>query len=123
VFSEDTVFDVTPETSFWHGSTVETASHLKTVVETVRVGDARIEWSTDHDQQSSESNERMIVGIGHEGHDLGAFQDRGEPSLNPENTPDNVEVRQFCPATDGSVATRVWDAESLDDLREELTDG
>lgn len=38
--------------------------------------------------------------------------------LSPENTPDNAEVQQFCPATDGTVATCVWDAESVDDVRE-----
>jgi hypothetical protein len=60
----------------------------------------------------------MKVGIIHDVHDPAAFQERGEPTLSPENTPANATVRQFCPAEDGSVATCVWDAESVDQVSE-----
>jgi len=33
----------------------------------------------------------MKIGIVHDVHDPEAFQERGEPSLNPENTPENAE--------------------------------
>ncbi|ODR79838.1 hypothetical protein BG842_03325 [Haladaptatus sp. W1] len=60
----------------------------------------------------------MKIGIVHDIHDPEAFLERGEPMLSPENIPENVQVRQFCPAEDGSVATCVWEAESVAEVSE-----
>lgn len=61
MIDEDTVNDVTAETSCWYESTGETASHVKTIVETCRTGDVRIERSIDRDKQMSQTSTRKSV--------------------------------------------------------------
>lgn len=58
----------------------------------------------------------MKIGVIHEIDDPETFAERGEAMLG--DIPDGIESRQFCPAEDGTAATCVWEAESVDELSE-----
>jgi hypothetical protein len=60
----------------------------------------------------------MYVAIVHQVQDAQAFLSRGEPLDDPSNAPPGVVPRQFCPSKDLSMATCVWEADSLDAVRD-----
>jgi hypothetical protein len=60
----------------------------------------------------------MYVAIVHQVKDAQAFLSRGERLADPSNVPPGVVPRQFCPSTDLSAATCVWEADSLDAARD-----
>lgn len=49
----------------------------------------------------------------HDVADPETFVERGDDMIREENLPEGVEPKQFCPATDGTAATCVWEAESV----------
>jgi|Tabmets5t2r1_1033131.scaffolds.fasta_scaffold05162_2 hypothetical protein len=59
----------------------------------------------------------MYVAVVHQVKDAQAFLSRGERLDDPSNAPPGVVPRQFCPSTDLSTATCVWEADSLDAAR------
>jgi hypothetical protein len=59
----------------------------------------------------------MYVAIVHQVQDAQAFLSRGEQLADPSNAPPGVVPRQFCPSTDLSTATCVWEADSVDAAR------
>lgn len=60
----------------------------------------------------------MYVAIVHQVQDAQAFLSRGERLADPSNAPPGVVPRQFCPSTDLSTATCVWEAASVDAARD-----
>ncbi len=58
------------------------------------------------------------IGIIHEIHDVEAFQERSQEMMG--EIPAGMETHQFCPSTDGEVATCVWEGDSLDHVRKFL---
>lgn len=60
----------------------------------------------------------MYVAIVHQVKDAQAFLSRGERLADPSNAPPGVVPRQFCPSTDLSTATCVWEAGSVDAARD-----
>jgi hypothetical protein len=60
----------------------------------------------------------MYVAVVHQVKDAQAFLSRGERLDDPSNAPPGVVPRQFCPSTDLSTATCVWEAYSLDAARD-----
>jgi hypothetical protein len=59
----------------------------------------------------------MYVAIVHSVRDGEAFLSRGEGLTDPSGAPPGVVPRQFCPSTDLTAATCVWEAGSVDALR------
>jgi hypothetical protein len=60
----------------------------------------------------------MYVAIVHQVKDDQAFLSRGERLADPSNAPPGVIPRQFCPSTDLSAATCVWEAGSVETVRD-----
>jgi hypothetical protein len=60
----------------------------------------------------------MYVAIVHQVKDAPAFLSRGERLADPSNAPPGVVPRQFCPSTDLSTATCIWEAGSVDSARD-----
>ncbi len=60
----------------------------------------------------------MYVAIVHQVKDAQAFLSRGERLADPSNAPPGVVGRQFCPSKDLSAATCVWEAGSVDAVRD-----
>jgi len=60
----------------------------------------------------------MYVAIVHQVQDAQAFLSRGERLADPSNTPPGVVPRQFCPSTDLTAAPCVWEAGSVEALRD-----
>ena len=60
----------------------------------------------------------MYVAIVHQVQDAQAFLSRGERLADPSNAPPGVVPRQFCPSTDLTAATCVWEAGSVEALRD-----
>jgi hypothetical protein len=60
----------------------------------------------------------MFVAIVHKVQDGQAFLSRGERLVDPSNAPAGVVGRQFCPSNDLSAATCVWEAGSVDAVRD-----
>ena len=60
----------------------------------------------------------MYVAIVHQVQDAQAFLSRGERLADPSNAPPEVVPRQFCPSTDLTAATCVWEAGSVEALRD-----
>ncbi len=60
----------------------------------------------------------MFVAIVHKVQDGQAFLSRGERLTDPSNAPAGVVGRQFCPSNDLSAATCVWEAGSVDAVRD-----
>ena len=58
----------------------------------------------------------MKIGVIHEISDVEAFEEQGTALL--EDTPEGFMGHQFCPSTDGTVATCVWEADSASELSE-----
>ncbi len=64
----------------------------------------------------------MYVGVMHRIKDPEAMMERGKSLSDPASAPPGVVGHQFCPSTDLSVATCVWEADSIDAVRD-LIDG
>jgi hypothetical protein len=60
----------------------------------------------------------MYVVVIHEINDLEAMMSRGESLGDPRNAPPGVRPRQFFPSVDGSRATCLWEADSVDAVRD-----
>jgi hypothetical protein len=60
----------------------------------------------------------MFVGVMHRIKDPKTMLSRGEGLGDPSNAPRGVTPHQFCPSTDLSVATCVWEADSVDAVRD-----
>jgi hypothetical protein len=60
----------------------------------------------------------MYVAIVHKVQDGQAFLSRGERLVDPSKAPPGVVPRQFCPSKDLSAATCVWEAGSVDAVRD-----
>jgi len=60
----------------------------------------------------------MYVAIVHQVQDPQEFLSRGERLADPSNAPPGVVPRQFCPSKDLSAATCVWEAGSVDAVRD-----
>ena len=60
----------------------------------------------------------MYVAIVHQVKDAPAFLSRGERLDDPSNAPPGVVPRQFCPSNDLSAATCVWEAGSIEAVRD-----
>jgi hypothetical protein len=60
----------------------------------------------------------MYVAIVHQVQDPQAFLSRGNRPADPSNAPPGVAPRQFCPSNDLSAATCVWEAGSVDAVRD-----
>ena len=60
----------------------------------------------------------MYVGVVHKVKDSKAMLERGEGLSEPANAPPGVVPHQFCPSKDFSVATCVWEADSVDAVRD-----
>jgi hypothetical protein len=60
----------------------------------------------------------MYVAIVHQVKDAQAFLSRGERLADASNAPPGVVGRQFCPSKDLSAATCVWEAGSVDVVRD-----
>jgi len=60
----------------------------------------------------------MYVAIVHRVNDAQAFQSQGEDLADPSNAPPGVLPRQFCPSKDLTAATCVWEAGSVDAVRD-----
>jgi hypothetical protein len=60
----------------------------------------------------------MYVAIVHRVKDPQAMLARGEALTDPSNAPAGVVGRQFCPSRDLSAATCVWEAGSVDAVRD-----
>jgi hypothetical protein len=60
----------------------------------------------------------MYVGVVHRVKDPKAMMSRGEGLSDPSNAPPGVHSHQFCPSTDLSVATCVWEGDSVDAVRD-----
>jgi hypothetical protein len=62
----------------------------------------------------------MYVAIMHRVNDGQAFLSRGASLTDPSSAPPGVVPRQFCPSKDLSAATCVWEAGSVDALRDHV---
>jgi hypothetical protein len=60
----------------------------------------------------------MFVAIVHKVQDGQAFLSEGKRLADPSNAPAGVVPRQFCPSNDLSAATCVWEAGSVDAVRD-----
>ena len=60
----------------------------------------------------------MYVAVVHRVKDPQAMLSRGEGLTDPSNAPAGVVPRQFCPSKDLSAATCVWEAGSVDAVRD-----
>ena len=60
----------------------------------------------------------MYVGVMHRIKDPDAMMARGQTLSDPANAPPGVTGHQFCPSTDLSVATCVWEGDSVDAVRD-----
>jgi hypothetical protein len=60
----------------------------------------------------------VYVAIVHQVKDAQAFLSRGERLADPSNAPAGVVGRQFCPSNDVSAATCLWEADSVDAVRD-----
>ena len=60
----------------------------------------------------------MYVAVVHNVKDPQALLSRGEGLGDPSNAPAGVIPRQFCPSKDLSAATCVWEADSMDTVRD-----
>jgi hypothetical protein len=60
----------------------------------------------------------MYVAIVHQVQDAHAFLSRGERLADPSNAPQGVVPRQFCPSKDLTAASCVWEAGSVDAVRD-----
>ena len=60
----------------------------------------------------------MYVAVVHRIKDPHAMLTRGEGLADPSNAPPGVVPRQFCPSRDLSAATCVWEAGSVDAVRD-----
>jgi hypothetical protein len=60
----------------------------------------------------------MYVGVVHDIKDGKAMMERGQSLGDANNAPPGVVAHQFCPSTDLSVATCVWEADSVDAVRD-----
>lgn len=60
----------------------------------------------------------MYAAIVHRVKNSQAFLSRGEGLTDPSSAPTGVVPRQFCPSTDLTAATCVWETGSLDVLRD-----
>jgi hypothetical protein len=60
----------------------------------------------------------MYVGVIHKVKDMEAMLSRGETIGDPRNAPAGARPLQFFPSADGSTATCLWDATSVDDVRD-----
>jgi hypothetical protein len=60
----------------------------------------------------------MYVVVVHKVKDPQALLSRGEGLGDPSNAPAGAIPRQFCPSKDLSVATCVWEADSIDTVRD-----
>lgn len=58
----------------------------------------------------------MYVAVQHQVKDWDTMLARGENL--PENAPPGVHARQFCPSQDKTAATCLWEADSVDAVRE-----
>ena len=62
----------------------------------------------------------MYVAVVHRINDPQAMLSRGEGLGDPSNAPPGVIPRQFCPSKDLSAATCVWEAGSVDAVRDHI---
>jgi hypothetical protein len=60
----------------------------------------------------------MYVAIAHQVKDAQAFLSQGERLTDPSTAPPGVVPRQFCPDKDLSVTTCVWEAGSVEAVRD-----
>ena len=60
----------------------------------------------------------MYVGVMHRIKDPDAMVERGKSLSDPANAPPGVVGHQFCPSTDLSVATCLWEGDSVDAVRD-----
>jgi hypothetical protein len=60
----------------------------------------------------------MYVAVVHRVKDPQAMLSRGEGLGDPSNAPEGAIPRQFCPSKDLSAATCVWEADSIDTVRD-----
>jgi hypothetical protein len=60
----------------------------------------------------------MYVAIVHRVKDPEAMMSRGEKLSDPSQAPPGVVGHQFCPSTDMKAATCVWEADSVDAVRD-----
>ena len=60
----------------------------------------------------------MYVSIVHRVKDPEAMLSRGQGLADPSHAPAGVVPRQFCPSKDLSAATCVWEADSVDAVRD-----
>lgn len=60
----------------------------------------------------------MYVAIVHRVRDAQAFSSQGEDLGDPSEAPAGVLPRQFCPSKDLTTATCVWEASSVDAVRD-----
>jgi hypothetical protein len=60
----------------------------------------------------------VYVAIVHQVKDAQAFLSRGERLADPSNAPAGVVGRQVCPSDDVSAATCLWEADSVDAVRD-----
>ena len=58
------------------------------------------------------------MAIVHQVQDAQTFLSRGERLADASNAPPGVVPRQFCPSNDLSTATCIWEAGSLDAVRD-----
>ena len=60
----------------------------------------------------------MYVGVMHRIKDPDAMMERGKGLGDPANAPPGVVGHQFCPSTDLSVATCLWEGDSVEAVRD-----
>jgi hypothetical protein len=60
----------------------------------------------------------MFVGVMHRIKDPKVMVERGETLGDPANAPPGVVGHQFCPSKDLSVATCLWEGDSVDAVRD-----
>jgi hypothetical protein len=60
----------------------------------------------------------MYVAVVHRINDPEAMLSRGDRLADPSNAPQGVVPRQFCPSTDLSAATCLWEGDSLEAVRD-----
>ena len=60
----------------------------------------------------------MYVGVMHRIKDPDAMVERGKSLSDPANAPPGVVGHQFCPSTDLSVATCLWEGDSVEAVRD-----
>jgi hypothetical protein len=62
----------------------------------------------------------MYVAVVHRIKDPKAMLSRAEGLADPSNAPPGVVPRQFCPSKDLSAATCIWEASSVDAVRDHI---